>query len=505
MQIRMNVDMTTANIAIRCIRHVIPTLEELRYKLNNKKHFTKLDMRHSYMQYELDSSSRPITTFYTYRGLRRSRHLTFGINSAAEVFHEEIRQTLTDIPNVNNIYDDILISGETQEEHDLALCHTQEEHDLALCHTLQRLADCRLTLNLNKCVFDKPQINFFGVIFSHQGLAPSPEKIQALLKAPDHNRQPKSAHFWAWQISAPTSSTAPLRNLTKKNNTFQWDKEAENCFNTIRQSLVTQPVMAYFNPQRKTKLIVDGSKKTGLGSILTQYDPTVGGYRVIRYDSRPTTLHEQRYLQIEIESAAVEFGVTRNHIYLYGLPTFTISTDHKPLIPLYTTYKKDPPVRILKNKLCLQGYNYKMIFEPGESNAADYLSRHPENKSQTSEEAVETELFVDNVIANTLPDAVTTSDIQRASRHDETTQRLENAIDLGYIPLQHVNQLADYKHILQELTVKDGIIMRGQRIVVPQSLRSSVVQAAHEGYQGLPGTRQDEAIFSKSTLVSPHQ
>jgi len=76
--------------------------------------------------------------------------------------------------------------------------------------------------------------------------------------------------------------------------------------------------------ERLTKLIVDGSKKTGLGSILTQLDPQSGQYKVIRYDSRPTTPQEQRYSQIEIESAAVELGTTRNHIYLYGLPSFTI-------------------------------------------------------------------------------------------------------------------------------------------------------------------------------------
>ena len=44
-QLRMNIDMTTANTAIKRTRHVIPTLEELRYKLNGAKHFIKLDMK----------------------------------------------------------------------------------------------------------------------------------------------------------------------------------------------------------------------------------------------------------------------------------------------------------------------------------------------------------------------------------------------------------------------------------------------------------------------------
>jgi len=44
---------------------------------------------------------------------------------------------------------------------------------------------------------------------------------------------------------------------------------------------------------------------------------------------------ESRYGQIEIESAAIEFAIKRNHIYLYGLPELTVITDHKLLRPLY--------------------------------------------------------------------------------------------------------------------------------------------------------------------------
>ena len=38
---------------------------------------------------------------------------------------------------------------------------------------------------------------------------------------------------------------------------------------------------------------------------------------------------------MEAESLAVVFGVTRNHLYLYGLAEFTVETDHKPLVDLY--------------------------------------------------------------------------------------------------------------------------------------------------------------------------
>ena len=164
-QLRMNIDMTTANSAIKRTRHVITTLEELRYKLNGATHFTKLDMKHGYMQLELDPKSRYMTTFYTHRGLKRFKRLNFCTNSAAELFHQEISQTLVDITNADNIYDDIIIYG-----------RSKREHDLSLEQTSQRLQDCGLTLNLPKCEFDQPAIEFFGMKFSAEGMSPTQEK-----------------------------------------------------------------------------------------------------------------------------------------------------------------------------------------------------------------------------------------------------------------------------------------------------------------------------------------
>ena len=102
--------------------------------------------------------------------------------------------------------------------------------------------------------------------------------------------------------------------MTKKGAKFYWRIECQNAFNDIKQALCQAPVMAYFDPKRETKLIVDGSKKDGLSSILTQRDPKTKQYQVVRYDSRSTPLQEQRYSQMEIESAAIEFGVKKKTI-----------------------------------------------------------------------------------------------------------------------------------------------------------------------------------------------
>lgn len=55
-EIRLCVDMTQANKAIKRVRHVIPTIDELRYDLNGSKVFSKIDLNKGYHQLELDEN-----------------------------------------------------------------------------------------------------------------------------------------------------------------------------------------------------------------------------------------------------------------------------------------------------------------------------------------------------------------------------------------------------------------------------------------------------------------
>ena len=47
-----------------------------------------------------------------------------------------------------------------------------------------------------------------------------------------------------------------------------------------------------------------------------------------------------------------------------------------------------------------------------------------------------------------------------------------------------------YKDILTEPTSVDGMVLRGERIVIAMSLRDKTVEIAHEGHQGIVRTKQ---------------
>ena len=93
-------DMVEPNRAIKRTRHVIPTVEELRYDLNGAKVFSKLDLTNGFHQLELDEANRSITTFSTCIGLRRYCRLNFGTNLAPEIFHEKLKRKLEGITGV---------------------------------------------------------------------------------------------------------------------------------------------------------------------------------------------------------------------------------------------------------------------------------------------------------------------------------------------------------------------------------------------------------------------
>ena len=60
-EVRVCVDMTEPNKAIRRVHHVIPTVDDLKYKINGAKVFSKIDLRKGYHQLELDMESRNIS------------------------------------------------------------------------------------------------------------------------------------------------------------------------------------------------------------------------------------------------------------------------------------------------------------------------------------------------------------------------------------------------------------------------------------------------------------
>ena len=490
-KVRVCVDMRQANRAIRRERHITPTIKEMIGDLNGAKIFSKLDLNQGYNQLELAPESRYITTFSTHLGLMRYKRLNFGISSAAEIFQNVIHETLDGIKGAMNISDDILVFGTTQEE-----------HDQNLRAVFQRLRERGLTLNKSKCEYSKDKLEFFGYVFSKDGIAPDPKKVSDVinLQTPSNPSEVRSllgmTNYCSRFIPDYATKTEPLRKLTHKNQPWRWTDKHDRAVNQLKDALANAPVTAYFDTDRNTEISVDASP-VGLAAILSQVDSETDENHIVTYASRSLTETEQRYSQTEREALAVVWACEHLHLYTYGKPV-TVYTDHKPLVSIYNNPQSKPPARIERWALRLQPYQISVKYRKGEVNPADYLSRHPTKfASQTSRQQKVAEEYVNYLATTSTPKALTTQHIETATESDPTLQAVTEAIRKNnwqsVVNRPHVDstQLHLLERVKDELTVgtSGNLILRGTRIVIPTCLQEQVVQLAHEGHQGLVKTK----------------
>ena len=481
-EIRICVDLRHPNKAVKRQRNPTPTIDEVTSDLNGATVSSKLDLRSGYHQIELKPESRYLTTFATHKGLRRYTRLLFGLSSAPEIFQHVIQQALQGISGVKNISDDLIVFG-----------RTQEEHDQALAATFQRLRDKGLTLNGEKCIYNKHNLAFFGYVFSDKGMSADPKKVEAITNAapPTNAAEVRSflglTGFCSRFIPDYATLTEPLKELTRKGTTWQWGPRQQNAFEKLKTNLTDNNVMSYFDPQKKTVATFDASP-FGLGAVLTQVDST-GKSHVVAYASRTLTDVERRYSQTEREALSIVWGCERFHLYLYGAP-FEIITDHKPLELIFNNPNSKPPSRIERWGLRLQPYNFTVVYKPGTSNIADYLSRHP-LQSQPVRERNIAEQYVNYLVDNTVPKAMSLDEISNACEADPTMRKLGQAISDSKWDMKDPD-LQPYYQVRHELTAAadSNIILRGSRIVIPPSLQNRTVQLAHEGHQGIVKTKQ---------------
>ena len=136
----------------------------------------------------------------------------------------------------------------------------------------------------------------------------------------------------------------------------------------------------------------------------------------------------------------------------------------------------------------LSAYNFKLIHMAGDKIPCDYGSRTgcPMWKAYSKQEEAEweveddTEIYVNKII----PDAVTREMLQKETVKDKTLSMLMEDIHRGVCR----NSLTRYSQVFDELTVMEGMVVRGDQLVIPEELEPIVVQLAHEGHLGFEKT-----------------
>ena len=329
-------------------------------------------------------------------------------------------------------------------------------------------------------------------------MTPDPKKVQAIKDATPPSNTAElcsflgTVNYVSCFIPDFSTTTAPLYDLTCRGVRWRWAKHHQHAFDQLKHCLTNSPTMAYFDPEKVTELIVDTSL-VGLGTILTQ---KTCDSKIVAYASRSLSPVEQRYSQTECEALACIWACERFHLYVYGAP-FTLITDHKPLVHIFNNPKTKPPARLERWNLRLQPYNFTVHYEPGKTNPADYISRHPLQDQPLRERNIAEE-YVALLTTSAIAVAMTLADstLQKLAKlirsqqwHSVLNNYLPPSNGAKSIDLQDLKAFHKIRHELT-VTTKNGTILHGSHIVMPASLRHHTFQLAHEGHQGLIKTKQ---------------
>ena len=394
------------------------------------------------------------------------------------------------LEGVQQIKDDIVVHGKGVE------------HDRRLKALLERLEEFNITLRREKCKFGVREVKWFGHVYSELGMSVDPDRKEVIRawEAPKDKKEVKSflqtvafcqVFMRPGQGRTYSDVTAPLRKLTSKHTKFNWSKECQDSFIELKELLMSGRVMANYDPGRKTRLYCDDGPHGVAATVAQEYK--VDGvdhmvWRPVNYTSRAKTEVEMAYGKVDGESLGVLSGILSNKMYLYGT-RFTVVTDHLPIVPMYNSHSKSLPVRVAKHKSKLRGFDFDMIYEAGITTPSDYGSRHPPARKQYNQVerekfGVETEEEDSEILIarmEMVTDAVTLPIMVRYTEKEYAG--LKGDIQQGHIS-QDSAKLMGVKECFLELSVNEGVIMRGERLLVPTKLRSAVLAAAHEGCPG---------------------
>lgn len=477
--LRLCLDPRDLNRAIKREHFKMPTPDDINYKLSGMSLFTILDEKDSYWQVELDEESSYLCTFNTPFGRYRFTRMPYGISSASEVFQKKNLEAFGDIPGVHVIVDDMIISA-----------RNEQEHDEILHMVMKRASETGVKFNKDKTQFKVREVKYMGDIVSETGIRPDPEKVRAIVDMPtpeckaDVQRILGMVNYLSRYIPDVSEITQPLRDLLKKETLWHWDEPQDRAIEKIRHILTSNPVLKFFDVEKPVVLQVDASQN-GLGACILQE-----GHPVV-YASRSLTDAERNYAQIEKELLAVVFGCTKFGQYTYGREV-TVHSDHKPLEAILKKPLCKAPPRLQRMILSLQRFRITVVYKPGkELYIADTLSRAavPRLQGDNSDTQLESDM---DVMIHTISVALPVSpdkrrELQLATQQDEVLQAVKNLTIDGW-PSQKKfvsEKLKPFWSWRTDIHIVDNLLMVGDRIIIPETMKQKMLEILHEGHLGV--------------------
>ena len=349
----------------------MPLIGDALSRLNKAVIFSTLDLAKAYHQIPVLPSDVPKTAVITPFGLFEYISMPFGLRNAAQTFQRYIDSLLSKTHFAIAYIDDLVIGSASVEEH-----HTH------ITHVLDILNQHNLQLNLSKCNFFQTEVQFLGHLISKDGIRPLPSRLSTIRDFP----RPKTVtelrsfigtvnycHRFIPKISEIVSPLSALTNKPKKS-IIPWDNVSTQAFQTAKDSLLNIQTLSHPNITLPFTLTTDASD-CAVGAVLHQINGDVR--QPLEFFSKKLLPTQTRYSAFDRELLGIYLAIKHFRHLLEGR-AFTIFTDHKPLLYIFTM--RDPSPRQQRQITYISQFSCTIEHIHGKENAiADCLSRYSIN------------------------------------------------------------------------------------------------------------------------------
>jgi hypothetical protein len=462
----------------------IPRVDDTLDALEEAQFISTVDLRSGYWQVEMDPKSQAMTAFISHKGLFEFNVMPYGLMNAPATFQRLMDIVLAGLKwQCCLVYiDDVIIYS-----------RTFDQHLKDLTQVFDALRKANLTLKVSKCHFCRNEIKYLGHVITKHGIKPDPALISAIKEFPQPRKSKDVQAFLGLTgyyrrfIQNYAKIAEPLlkqiRNIKNERNTNHhiiWNEECTESFETLKQKLISSPIMNTPNFQHPFILELDACAY-GLGAVLAQeYD---GKKFVVAYASRTLSPTERNYSATEREALAIVWATKHFRPYIEGMEII-IRTDCQAL--QWLKESKDVTGRLARWAMHLTAFQIKEIkYRPGAVNTnSDSLSRYPQQEISSDDQNEITEI---ETVINIWENTNMLDNIREEQRKDDKLKPIIDnllksstpAFSSNRSPYIVINGLL-YK-IRNAIKNQDHrIISNKHLLVIPSSMQNKLIEWAHD-------------------------
>lgn len=420
----------------------------------------------NYWHLPLDEPSSYLTTFGTPFGRFRFTRLPYGLIVSQDISQKQLDSALEGLSGATGIADDTFTIGSTEQEYG---------------KNLASLMECAwqkgIVFSKEKLQFKGKEVHFFGCTWrcearQQEGSSHTKHATPKRCQEPTELLGPSQLSYKV--LSSPGHHCCTPSSIHEEGSSLHIGPGVWTCI------LCSQRKSIYF---WCVKVLWPSRRNSNPGRCFVEgpwcHPPTEWSTCVLCIKGT----HEN-YSNIKREALGLVWELERLHYFIYGKQC-TIQTDHKPLEAIFRKELSSCPAKLQRFVLGALKYNVKVTYVKGtDVPIADALSRVSLQPAAANSQLPQLDIcYVTNKLSAS---QARLQHIWEETTSDPTLNGLREKIFRGWADEREKcpESLYDYWSFREKLTIKDGLILKADWIVVPSSLCREMLSIIHQGYLG---------------------